>query len=129
LRGGPGCREHAGGLEHPLAKKLGVEAGMAVALLAEPAGFRDAVLGELPDGVTRNGVSHVPDFRTHLFVDTGLTVTLLRDPRARGPARRADAHRAERFGQGHVERVVGGADVPQLPGAREERASMRPMRR
>ena len=53
---------------------------MAVALLAEPAGFRDAVLGELPDGVTRNGVSHVPDFRTHLFVNTGLTVTLLRDP-------------------------------------------------
>ena len=28
----------------PLAKKLGVKAGMAVVLLGEPAGFRDAVL-------------------------------------------------------------------------------------
>lgn len=27
-----------------------------------------------------NGVSHVVDFRTHLFVNTDLTVTLLRDP-------------------------------------------------
>ncbi len=27
-----------------------------------------------------NGVSHVLDFRTHLFVNTDLTVTLLRDP-------------------------------------------------
>lgn len=27
-----------------------------------------------------NGISHVLDFRTHLFVNTDLTVTLLRDP-------------------------------------------------
>ena len=46
------------------------------------------VAGEEPDPAGRaiaaadfgNGVSHVVDFRTHLFVNTDLTVTLLRDP-------------------------------------------------
>ncbi len=42
----------AGYLGTPLATKLGVKAAMAVVLLGEPAGFRDTVLGALPDAVT-----------------------------------------------------------------------------
>lgn len=43
----------------------------------EPTGPPERVVAAADFG---NGISHVLDFRTHLFVNTDLTVTLLRDP-------------------------------------------------